>query len=114
MADDSKQTPKSEYDMAEEVRSYNILLEEMRGHFQLLSEGVCALTEKVDGLDRKVDGLDRKVDRLELRMDQFEIAMLQYNLEMKRHNQVMESLRKDINRHDDDIVTLKTAVGVKA
>lgn len=92
--------------MAEEVRSYNILLEEMRGHFQLLSEGQGALTEKVDGLDRKVD-------RLELRMDQFEIAMLQYNLEMKRHNQVMETLRKDVNRHDDDIGTLKAAVGIK-
>lgn len=112
---------KSEYEMAEEVRSYNILLEEMRGHFQLLSEGQCALTEKVDGLDRKVDGLDR-------RMDQFELAMLAYNriaqehrremqrhnIEMKRHNQVMESLRKDVNRHDDDIGTLKTAVGIKA
>lgn len=109
MNDDTSQ----EYKMAEEVRSYNILLEEMRGHFQLLSEGLCALTEKVNGLDQKVDGLGRKVDRLELRMDQFEIAMLQYNREMKRHNQVMETLRRDVNRHDDDIVTLKTAAGIK-
>lgn len=96
----------SEYKMAEEVRSYNILLEEMRGHFQLVTEGLCALVEKVDGLDRKVEGLEH-------RMDQFELAMLQYNLEMKRHNHVMETLRKDVNHHDDDIVTLKTAVGIK-
>lgn len=107
------QSKKSEYDMAEEVRSYNILLEEMRGHFQLLSEGLCGLTEKVDGLDRKVDGLDRKVCGLEHRMDQFELAMLQYNKEMKRHNAVMETLRKDVNRHGDDIGNLKTVVGIK-
>jgi hypothetical protein len=107
-------TKKSEYDMAQEVRASNILLEEMRGHFQLVMEGLGSLTGKVDGLEVKVTGLEH-------RMDQFELAMLEYNLitqehrrEMQRHNQVMEVLRKDVNRHDDDIVTLKTAVGIKA
>lgn len=44
MNDDQRQ----EYHMVEEVRSYNILLEEMRGHFQLLSEGLVGLGERMD------------------------------------------------------------------
>lgn len=114
-------TKKPEYDMAEEVRSFNILMEEMRGHFQLLSEGLTGLGER---MDRRFDEQDTKFNA---RFDDLETAVGLNGRDIHALQEDVGGLKQDVaglhtkfdhlgkrvNQHDDDITILKSAVGIQ-
>lgn len=115
MPDKSK--PKPEYNMAEEARFQNILLEEIRSSVRLVAEGVAGLSERMDQrfeqVDNRFDQVDQRLMRVESKVMTLETQMTRVESTLTHHNKEMLDLRKDVNRHDDDVVALKTAVGIK-
>lgn len=87
-----------EYDMAEETRFQNILLEEIQGSLKLLAEGIAGLGERMDRLEHRMDRLEQRMDRLERRMDGVEHRMSSFEAAVLQHNQDIFNLRKAVNQ----------------
>ncbi|PIR20279.1 MAG: hypothetical protein COV45_06925 [Deltaproteobacteria bacterium CG11_big_fil_rev_8_21_14_0_20_47_16] len=94
--------------MAAEVRYFNILLEEMRGHFQLLTEGLVSLGER---MDRRFAEQDAK---WEARFGTLEMAVRQNSQDIQSLQRDVTSLHTKYDRHESDIGVLKVAVGVES
>lgn len=115
MSDKLKSKP--EYNMAEEARFQNILLEEIRSSVQLVAEGVSGLGERMDQrfeqVDKRFDQVDQRLMRVEGKVMTLETQMTRVESGLAQHSKDIKELRIDVNRHDDDIITLKAAVGIK-
>lgn len=83
-----------------EKEHFEILLEEMRGHFQLLAEGYADLLERMarnrDELLHEIRAVGARVDRVETRLDKVETKVDKLTVKVDRIEKSQRAMKKQM------------------